>query len=199
LENRLKLLFQVVFLFGLTSLEAGASDLSSYGGLGAAPPPQAEKQNFELRLGGFAHDLQSPERSWTDLNAEILFGAPIPSPSNSLWNILVLRPQVGGTVNFAGKTSAIYAGLNGVLNLDRGLFVEASFGGAANDGKTGLVAPPGYNAMGCRLSFHENASIGYRLSENWSLMGTIEHFSNAGLCDRNRGLTNYGVRAGYAF
>jgi hypothetical protein len=199
LENRLKLLFQVVFLLGLTSLEAGAADLWSYGELGPAPPPQAAKPEFELRLGAFAHDLQSPEHGWADLNAEILFGAPTPSPLNSLWNILVLRPQVGGTVNFAGKTSAIYAGLNGVLSLDRGLFVEASIGGAANDGKTGLVVPAGNNAMGCHLSFHENASIGYRLSESWSLMGTIEHFSNAGLCDRNRGLTNYGVRAGYAF
>ena len=30
-------------------------------------------------------------------------------------------------------------------------------------------------------------------------MGTVEHMSNAGLCDRNRGLTNFGARVGYAF
>jgi lipid A 3-O-deacylase len=194
-----KLLFQAVFLFGLASLEAGAADLSAYGGLGAPTQPRAEKSPFEFRLGGFAHDPQSPERGSDDLNAEILFGGPTPTPTNSLWNILVLRPQMGATVNFAGKTSVIYAGFAGTLNLDRGLFVEASFGGAANNGKTGANVPSVYNAMGCDLSFHENASIGYRLSENWSLMATVEHSSNEGLCIRNRGLTNYGARLGYAF
>jgi hypothetical protein len=190
----MKLLCQAVFLLGLASLQAQAADLSAYGGLSA---PAAT--SFELRLGGFAHDPQSPEQGSGDLNAEILFGGPAPTPANSLWNGLVLRPQLGSTVNFAGKTSAIYGGLAATMTLGHGLFAEASFGGAANDGKTGLVVPSGYNAMGCALSFHENASIGYRLSESWSLMGTIEHFSNEGLCVRNRGLTNYGARLGYAF
>jgi hypothetical protein len=193
----MKLMVQAALLLGLASSEAGAADLS-YGGLDPAAT-QPQKTAFELRLGGFAHDAQSPEHGSADLNAEILLGGPNPTPTNSLWNRLVLRPQLGATANFAGKTSAAYAGLAGTLDLDRGLFVEASFGGAVNDGKTGANVPPGYNAMGCNLSFHENASIGYRLSENWSLMGTIEHFSNEGLCIRNRGLTNYGARLGYSF
>jgi hypothetical protein len=193
-----KRLFQKAFLLALASFEAGAADLSASGGPGEAPPPSA-KWPFELRLGGFAHDPQSPEHGSTDLNAEILFGGPAPTPANSLWNRLVLRPQLGATANFAGKTSALYAGLAATLNFDLGLFAEASFGGAANDGKTGSIVPAGYNAMGCHLSFHENASIGYRLNGNWSLMGTIEHFSNEGLCPRNRGLTNYGARLGYVF
>ena len=194
----MKLLFRVVFLLGLASSEAGAADLSSFGGLGEAPPPP-EKSPFELRLGVFAHDPQSPEKGSADLNGEILLGNLNPSPLGSWWNILILRPQMGGTLNFVGKTSALYGGLTGTVYLYRGLFLEASFGGAANDGKAGAVVPPGYNAMGCNVSFHENASIGYRLSENWSLMGTIEHYSNEGFCDRNRGLTNYGVRLGYSF
>jgi hypothetical protein len=194
----MKFLFQAAFLLGLASFEAGAAELSSYGGPGEAPPP-AGKPSFELRLGGFAHDPQSPERGSPDLNAEVLIGGPTQPPWGLLWNILVLRPQLGATVNFAGKTSAVYAGVAGTLNLDKGLFVEASFGGAANDGKTGTNVPSGYNAMGCALSFHENASVGYRLSESVSFMGTIEHFSNEGLCVRNRGLTNYGARLGYSF
>jgi hypothetical protein len=189
---------RAALLLGLASSEAGAADLSPYGGLDPAAA-QPQKTAFELRLGGFAHDPQSPEHGSADLNAEILLGGPTPTPTNSLWNMLVLRPQLGATASFAGKTNAIYAGLAGTLNLDGGLFVEASFGGAANDGKTGSNVPPGYNAMGCALSFHENASIGYRLSEKWSFMGTVEHFSNEGLCIRNRGLTNYGARLGYAF
>ena len=35
--------------------------------------------------------------------------------------------------------------------------------------------------------------------ESWSLMATIEHYSNAGLCEHNRGMTNFGVRLGYRF
>jgi hypothetical protein len=30
-------------------------------------------------------------------------------------------------------------------------------------------------------------------------MATVEHMSNAGFCDQNRGLTNVGGRIGYAF
>jgi hypothetical protein len=195
----MKVLFPAAFLLGLATFEAGAADVSAYGGLGAPPQSPVATSPFELRLGAFAHDPQSPEHGSADFNAEILLGGPTPTPTNSLWNRLVLRPQMGATVNFAGKTSAVYAGLAGTLNFDRGLFVEASFGGAANDGKAGAVVPAGYNAMGCNLSFHENASLGYRLSANWSFMGTIEHFSNEGLCVRNRGLTNYGARLGYSF
>jgi lipid A 3-O-deacylase len=195
----MKLLIQAVFFLVLASFEAGAADLSSFGGLGEATPPQPEKTPFELRLGGFAHDPQSPEKGSADLNAEILLGDLNPSAPGSWWNVLILRPQMGATVNFVGKTSALYGGLTGTVFVYHGLFIEASFGGAANDGKAGTNVPPGYNAMGCNLSFHENSSIGYRLSENWSFMGTIEHFSNEGLCDRNRGLTNYGVRLGYSF
>jgi hypothetical protein len=47
--------------------------------------------------------------------------------------------------------------------------------------------------------FRESASLGYRITSNVSVMGTVEHISNAGLCDQNRGLTNVGLRLGYRF
>ena len=40
---------------------------------------------------------------------------------------------------------------------------------------------------------------GYRLTPNWNVLATVEHMSNAGFCDENRGLTNAGARIGYAF
>jgi len=55
------------------------------------------------------------------------------------------------------------------------------------------------NALGCHVLFRESASLGFNLTESWRIMGTIEHNSNAGLCDFNRGLTNAGVRLGYKF
>ena len=43
------------------------------------------------------------------------------------------------------------------------------------------------------------ASLGYRLTPTWSVMATVEHYSNAGLCAHNRGLTSFGLRMGYTF
>ena len=38
------------------------------------------------------------------------------------------------------------------------------------------------NALGCHVLFHESATIGFNVTENWRVMGSIEHSSNAGAC-----------------
>jgi hypothetical protein len=53
--------------------------------------------------------------------------------------------------------------------------------------------------MASRYTFEKSASLGYRRTEHWSVMATIEHSSNAGLCGTNRGLTNGGARIGLHF
>ena len=146
----------------------------------------------ELRLGVLAHDPVSPERGTADINGEILF-KPLP---NVPW---MLRPHVGGTVNTSGKTSHVYAGLSWGMDLSERVFIEASLGGVLQNGKNGKKIPANRNAMGCVAQFRESVSLGIRLSQNWSVMGTVEHVSNAGLCHKNRGLTNFGLRAGYRF
>ena len=153
-----------------------------------------EFQRFELRLGTFAHDSLSPERGSADINGEILF-----APFDRTNNWLIPRLHVGTTVNTAGKTSIAYAGFTWTFDVTRKVFIEGAFGGAVNNGKTGPVPVPGHNAMGCSASFHEAASVGYRVTHAFSILATIEHSSNAGLCPQNRGLTNFGVRAAYAF
>lgn len=191
-------------LFGLLVVPpvigAMSAEASPYGDLVSGSVDQAQIRNppLEFRLGGYAHDPQSPEKGSADLNMEVLL-PKIATSQNHLWALLTPRPQVGGTLNFVGKTSNAYAGLTWTFDVYRGWFVEGSLGGAVNDGKTGVIFHPGFNRIGCNASFHENASIGYQLGKNWSLMGTLEHFSNAGLCVENRGLTNYGLRLGYAF
>ena len=50
-----------------------------------------------------------------------------------------------------------------------------------------------------RVEGREAASIGYRFAPNWSVLATVEHLSNAGLCDDNRGLTNVGAKLSYHF
>ena len=47
--------------------------------------------------------------------------------------------------------------------------------------------------------FREAAALGFRITEHWSVMATVEHMSNAGLCGENRGLTNFGGKLGYTF
>jgi lipid A 3-O-deacylase len=178
---------------------AQASDLP-YGKLTppAPPEPQNPLSGFELRLGGYSHDPQSPERGYTDLNVDIL-SPKLGTSSDYWWNLAIPRAHVGATVNFFGKTSVAYAGFAWDYDIYRGLFIEGSFDGAVNDGKTGPVYIVGFNSMGCPLTFHENVSLGYHLTEHWSLMGTLEHSSNANLCVQNRGLTNVGGRLGYTF
>jgi lipid A 3-O-deacylase len=78
--------------------------------------------------------------------------------------------------------------------LTESLFLEASFGGAVHDGETDDNNSDSY---GCTLNFRESVSLGVALSENLSLMVTVDHMSNGGLCDQNQGLTNAGIRLGY--
>lgn len=184
----------VLLVVGL--LLAGCSSFPS-------PPPVSERASAlspisEVRVGVLAHDPLSPEAGSADLSGEVLFVKPYTS-TDPLWNFLLPRPNIGGTLNFAGKTSEAYAGLAWDYDVTQKIFLEGTFGGSVNDGHAGMNVPEGYNAMGCNWSFRELGSAGYRLTENWSVMGTVEHMSNAGFCDRNRGLTNVGARVGYAF
>jgi len=177
------------------SLLGGCSSLP--GPVGGGPGNPASPIS-EVRVGGLIHDPLSPERGGVDLSGEVLFNKPFTS-ADPLWNALLPRPDVGGTANFRGKTSEAYAGLAWDYDVTQRVFVEGGFGGSINDAHTGAIVPPGYNDMGCNESFRESASLGYRLTQNWSVMGTVEHMSNAGFCPPNRGLTNFGARVGYAF
>jgi hypothetical protein len=153
----------------------------------------------EARLGVFAHDPDSPEGGSADINGEILSSRlPLIDPSSN-WAWLSPRLHLGGTVNTVGDTSHAYAGLTWTADVTQRFFLEGSFGGAIHNGDTGPDAPLDQSELGCSPLFRESGSIGYRVTSSWSVMASIEHLSNAGLCDANRGLTNYGVRVGYRF
>lgn len=174
------------------------------GGCSSLPPvaanaPSSASPISEVRVGALRHDPLSPEvNGGIDLSGEVLFDKPFTSP-NPLWNALLPRPDIGGTADFNGKTSEAYAGVAWDYNITDRVFAGTSFGGSVNDAHVGKTIPQGYNDMGCNESFRESASLGYRLTQNWSIMATIEHMSNAGFCPENRGLTNSGARIGYTF
>lgn len=165
-----------------------------------APVPVAQPffYDYEVRFGGLIHDYYSQEGGSVDLNGELLF-PKLWHLQNGFWDQFIPHPDIGFTANFVGKTSNLYAGAAWNFDITQRLFFSVEFGPGVNNGRTGADVPMGHNAIGCNAWFHESASAGYRVTENWSVMGTIEHSSNAGLCDENRGVTNYGVRLGYRF
>jgi lipid A 3-O-deacylase len=188
--------FVVSLLFGAAfASPVMAADLNGNLTPALAPAPPPEPFINELRLGGFLHDLDSPEKNkGEDLNAELLFIKPWGTP-DQWW---LPRPELGTTINFEGGTSTVYAGAAWQYNITDWAFVEATFGGSLNNGKHSDFYSD-RNGMGCNWAFRESASLGFNLTDHWRLMGTIEHNSNAGLCSNNRGLTNYGLRVGYKF
>ncbi len=169
---------------------------------GPAPAPAmavpAVWPTYEIRGGVFAHDPWSPEKGSVDINIEGLTPRLFSFGSPGL-DLLAPRFHLGGTINTAGKTSHAYAGFTWTIDLGASFFLEGSLGGAVHNGKTGDIAYPDHNALGCSPLFRESASIGYRFTPQLSVMATVEHLSNAGLCSQNRGLTNAGVRLGYSF
>lgn len=153
----------------------------------------------EFRLGVLSNDL-SREKDGVNLNAEVLFRRPNVYYKNKLLLFLFNpRLHIGGSLNTDGGVSKAYVGATWDYRLTNRLFVEASFGGAIHDGK--LKRPPGssFPALGCRVMFRESASVGFELTEKLKMMVTVDHISNASLCNYNDGLTTLGVRMGYKF
>ena len=170
-----------------------------------AAPVQPMSIVSEVRIGGAVQDPGSAERDTSNINGEILFSKPLVS-LDPFWQAFVPRPTVGGSYNFGGRTSYAYIGATWTVDLfpktfNNIVFLEGFFGAGAHNGHTGLKAttPPGFNSLGCNPLFREAAALGFRLTEHWSIMATVEHMSNAGLCSNNRGLTNYGGKIGYTF
>ncbi len=157
----------------------------------------------ELRGGIYAHSWdengpggQFPDLSRIDdLNLEVLFD-PLPTPD---WLPGLVRPNLGATIDFGGLESMAYAGLSWKLPLFASpFFFEGGFGGSINNGARDGATYPARD-LGCNLLFHEQASLGYDLTQNVDVMLTVEHASSANFCTPNRGLSNVGVRIGWKF
>ena len=202
----------------LSAVSAGALAISSVAGTQAAdltarPPAPlpyvapAQPYSFvsEVRIGGHAQDPGSAEKDTYAVNGEVLFARP-QIFQDPFWQALVPRPTAGGSYNTDGRTSYAYLGATWTVDLfpetlNRTVFLEGFFGAAAHNGHTGekTLENITLNALGCTPIFREAAALGFRLTEHWSIMATVDHISNAGLCVNNRGLTNFGGKIGYTF
>ncbi|MEZ0167110.1 acyloxyacyl hydrolase [Microvirga sp. TS319] len=163
------------------------------------PPLPRSAPSFisEVRFGVTAQDPTGPESGSANLIGEILSVRPF-AAADPVLNSLIPRIHVGGSLNLAGNTSFGYAGLTWTFDITPAIFVEGSLGGAVHNGETDPIDDH-HNALGCTALFRESGSVGMRVTENWTVMATVEHLSNAGLCSNNRGLTNFGLKVGYAF
>ena len=180
-----------VFFLATLLVAAGAS---------AQAQGESSQQSLinEFRIGLLAHHIEpaGTEKGGQDVSAEILFRRHAFSFGSRFADI-VLRPRahVGASINVNGDTSQLYSGLTWDIPLTERVSLEVTFGGSLHDGQHNGQG----SAFGCVWNFRESASIGFALTQRWRLYGTVAHMSNAGLCERNSGLTSAGVRLGYVF
>ena len=79
-----------------------------------------------------------------------------------------------------------------------GFFGYFSEGGSVNDGKISTTNPA-RKSLGSHVLFKEGLDLGYQFNDVISLAAFVDHISNAGLANRNEGLTSAGMRVGYKF
>ena len=151
----------------------------------------------EVKVGVLYHDMDylwSNFRleSGVDFNGELIFAPHLDLLGGAI------RPALGGSVNSAGGTSKLYAGIRYQYELDGGLFFSVGVGGAIHDGD---LTPDREDrkALGSRLLFHVPLEAGYRIDGRHAVSVYFDHVSNAFLTDYNEGLDTLGLRYGYRF
>ncbi|MGH7058009.1 MAG: acyloxyacyl hydrolase [Acetobacteraceae bacterium] len=172
----------------------------------------AQGRGYELWLGVLAHDVPifgTHKESGPDINAELVLPSPISASAVAgieppLRWLLRPRPDIGVDANTAGDTSQAYIGLTWTADLASdmwsrgdGLFLDFSVGPALNNGQIS-TSDQNRKSLGSHVLIHSSVELGYRI-EHVSVGLYLEHSSNAGLDDRNEGLTNVGVRLGFGF
>ena len=129
-------------------------------------------------------------------SAEV-FIAPFHSSQTGVAKVL-LEPRVQvGVSGGADATDQAYLGLNWHLPITETFFAEVGAGGTVHNGNLDSGTGP---RLGCRFLFREHAALGMQVSEKVRVMATVDHSSNAGLCDGpNDGLTHAGLAVGVKF
>ncbi|MGG7518471.1 acyloxyacyl hydrolase [Allorhizobium undicola] len=172
----------------LTAFSLGATSHASLAG---------EHIIDEMRFGGMA-SVQGDENG-AAFSGNVFFDPFNRGDTPSLMESLMHpRPFIGAEAGFGKMNNQAYGGLAWTFDVTDRIFAEVGFGGVVHDG---AINDKGRNGpdLGCRVLFREHAALGYRLDSKWSLIGQIEHASNANLCDPNDGMSHAGLQVGYRF
>jgi lipid A 3-O-deacylase len=156
----------------------------------------------ELRFGATTSIGNGSNQEDGVFPSATLFFDPLGAGSASGLVEKILRPRIHAGASVATSSSGvneIYAGLSWNADITERVFIELGAGGTVHDGDLNDDGSDGPK-LGCRLLFREYAAAGYRFDDHWNLSATVEHASNANLCDGpNDGLTRAGLMLGYTF
>ncbi len=138
----------------------------------------------EIRFGVLASDLEPGGGS----DGDVALSMEFLSPRNDYAGLSLMgrlfspRIHAGGVLALEDGVNQLYAGFTWDVYLMERVFVEAGLGGAVHDGET---AERDGDSYGCALNFRESLSVGADLTDDMSIMATVDHMSNAGLCGEN--------------
>lgn len=199
---RVASLFAVLSVLSVPALAQG--DRSGSRALGYAPATEAPAPAWEARFGLGAANPGGRESGLLNFGGEVLTPR-IATLNDRFANAFVPRFHLGSSLNVNG-TQYAYAGATWTFDVSQSVFLEASLGAALNNGKSGAVIPENRLNVGCNTGARGAAALGFRLSDRWSLIATLEHFSTTGCSDNPlanagnpRGPSNFGARLGYTF
>jgi lipid A 3-O-deacylase len=138
--------------------------------------------------------VQSPQRNERGLNVNLEY------IGNELKGWRNPAPFIGLSKNVHGYTSSVYTGLVWKKVLNDLIYIEGSLGFAFHSGslKRKKNSKVKGRIFGSRLLFRESLAMGYLFKNNNNITLFIDHISNANLVPPNHGLTNLGVRYGFA-
>ncbi|OAP42785.1 lipid A 3-O-deacylase [Sinorhizobium glycinis] len=168
-----------------------------------AKPVHAEQPIFdELRFGATTSIGDGDNREDGVFPSVTVFFDPFGADSATGFVEKVVRPRVHAGASIATASNGVnqvYGGFSWNFDITERFFVEVGAGGTVHDGDLNDDGTSGPK-LGCRLMFREHAAAGFRFDDRWNLSATVEHSSNANLCNGpNDGLTRAGLMLGYKF
>lgn len=154
----------------------------------------------EIRLGATASIQAKSTFESGFYPTVVLYFDPLDSANAATWREKLLRPQLhaGLSVSSAGNASQVYAGFNWKVDITDRVFLDLGFGGTVHNGDLDDDGTDGPK-LGCSLLFHEYAAAGFRVTDKVDILATIDHSSNADLCDVNDGISHAGLMLAYKF
>lgn len=151
----------------------------------------------EVRIGVSGSLNGSSSKDKGVVGSAEVFIAPFQSSQTGMAKVL-LEPRVQvGVSGGADATDQAYLGLNWHLPITETFFAEIGAGGTVHNGNLDSGTGP---LLGCRFLFREHAALGMRVTETVNVMATVDHSSNANLCNGpNDGITHAGLSVGVKF
>jgi len=175
---------------------SGIAGFAHAGGYSVNSNPQ-----LEFRIGVLAHN-KGPIASQTEDGPDLNFAVYYTPWTVDIAGVPVgIAGHIGGVLNLSDGTSYGYIGANTNIPLSSsGFFVEFGGGLALHDGEL-EVGNPDQRALGSRILFRAEASLGYKFDNGVTLSFMADHISNGGLLSSgsNAGLDTFGFRLGRAF